>query len=218
VFQRAYRHELETKLSQKPWRQEIANTPDWPRRKAVAEFRVCVGHDCLGTHLHRIGIRPDPFCMLCSLREPMDRNHLGQWAALTKGTECERYWEARTKIMEGWLRSLLITITTSRIAHWWTINVPAIEEEEDILQAVFITTEQLKVVKLLRILRPVSRDGALLNRACYLRFGGSCCLHLHSLRCAQTLKIKTASSCELAVVYQSTRRHILGDLTLHQYR
>jgi hypothetical protein len=45
VFQRAYRHELDTKLSQKPWRQEIANTPDWPRRKAVAEFRLCVVHD-----------------------------------------------------------------------------------------------------------------------------------------------------------------------------
>jgi hypothetical protein len=28
VFQRAYRHELEAKLFQKPWRQEIANTPD----------------------------------------------------------------------------------------------------------------------------------------------------------------------------------------------
>jgi hypothetical protein len=94
MFQRAYRHELEIKRAQKPWRQEIANTPDWPRRKAVAEFRLC-----LGTHLQRIGIRPDPFCMLCSLRESMDRKHLGQCAALTNGTECERYWEARTKMM-----------------------------------------------------------------------------------------------------------------------
>ena len=34
-------------------------------------------HDCLGTHLHRIEIRPDSYCMLCSLREPTDRNHLG---------------------------------------------------------------------------------------------------------------------------------------------
>jgi len=34
--------------------------PDWPRRKAVAEFLSCVGHDCLGTHLHRNGIRPRP--------------------------------------------------------------------------------------------------------------------------------------------------------------
>ena len=77
-----YRHEIETRLSHKPWKQEIAKIPDWPRRKAVAEFRLCVGHDCLGTHLHRTGIRPDPYCMLCSLREPMDRNHLGQCTAL----------------------------------------------------------------------------------------------------------------------------------------
>jgi hypothetical protein len=60
-----------------PWRQETAITQDWPRRTAFAEFRLCVGHDCLGTHLHLIVIRSDPFCMLCSLREPMDRNHLG---------------------------------------------------------------------------------------------------------------------------------------------
>jgi len=60
VFQSVDRHELETKLSQKPWKQEITEIPDRPKRKAVAEFRLCVGHDCLGTHLHRIGIRPTP--------------------------------------------------------------------------------------------------------------------------------------------------------------
>ena len=54
----------------------------------------------MGTHLHRIGIRPDPSCMLCSLHETMDRNHLGRCTALSSGTECERYWEARTKMME----------------------------------------------------------------------------------------------------------------------
>jgi hypothetical protein len=32
VFQSVYRHELETKVSQKPWKQEIAKIPDWPRR------------------------------------------------------------------------------------------------------------------------------------------------------------------------------------------
>ena len=101
VFRSAYRKELGTKLSQKPWTQELAKIPDWPRRKAVAEFRLCVGHDCLGTHLHRIGIRPDPFRMLCSLHEPMDRNHLGQCTALSNRTECEGYWEARTKMMEN---------------------------------------------------------------------------------------------------------------------
>jgi hypothetical protein len=36
----------------------------------------------LGTHLRRIGICPNPSCMLCSLRKPMDRNHLGQCTAL----------------------------------------------------------------------------------------------------------------------------------------
>ena len=110
VFRSVYRHELETKLSPKPWKQEIAKIPDWPRRKAFAEFRFCVGHDCLGTHLHRIGICPDPYCMLCSLHEPTDRNHLGRCTALSNRTKCERYWEARTKMMENWLRSFSITI------------------------------------------------------------------------------------------------------------
>jgi hypothetical protein len=98
----------------------FVNTPGWPRRKSVAEFQLCVGPDCLGTHLHRIGIRPDTFCMLCSLREPMDRNHLGKCAALANGAECGRYWEARTKMMENWLYSLLITITTLMITpYYW---------------------------------------------------------------------------------------------------
>jgi hypothetical protein len=37
VFQSVYRYELETKLSQKPWKHEITKirVPDWPRRKAV---------------------------------------------------------------------------------------------------------------------------------------------------------------------------------------
>jgi len=98
---------LSTNLKQ---RQEIAKIPDWPRRKAVAEFRLCVGHDCFSTHLHHIGICPDPYCMLCSLCIPMDRNHLGQCTALFNGTECERYWEARTEMMENWLCSFSITI------------------------------------------------------------------------------------------------------------
>jgi len=76
VFQSVYRHELERKLSKKPWEQEIAKIPDWPRIRAVAEFRLCFWHDCLGTHLHCIGIRPDTYCTPCSLHEPTDRNHL----------------------------------------------------------------------------------------------------------------------------------------------
>jgi hypothetical protein len=101
VFQSVYRRELETKISQKPRKQEITKIPDWSRRKAVAELRLFVGHDWLGTHLHRSGIRPDPYCMLCNIHEPTDRNHLGQCTALCNRTECERYWEARTNMIEN---------------------------------------------------------------------------------------------------------------------
>ena len=94
----------------KPWTQEISKVTVWPRRRAVVEFRLCVGHDCLGAHLHRIAIRPDPYCTLCSLHEPMARNHLGQRTTLSNKTECERYWEARTKMMENWLCYFIITI------------------------------------------------------------------------------------------------------------
>ena len=90
AFRSVYRHELETRLSHKPWTQEISKVTDWPRRRAVAVFRLCVRRDCLGAHLHRIGIRPDPKCTLCSLHEPMDRNHLGQCTAFTNKTDCER--------------------------------------------------------------------------------------------------------------------------------
>jgi len=111
VFRSAYRQELGTKLFQKPWTQELAKIPERPRRNVVAEFRLCVGRDCLGIYLHRVGIRPDPYCMLCSLHETMDRNYLGQSTVLSSGTECERYWEARTKVMENWLLPFSITIS-----------------------------------------------------------------------------------------------------------
>ena len=109
-FRSVYRHELETRLSHKPWTQEISKVTDWPRRRAVAEFRLCVRHDCLGAHLHRIETRPDPYCTLCSLHDPMDRNHPGQCTALSNETECERYCEAGTKMMENWLCYFIVTI------------------------------------------------------------------------------------------------------------
>jgi hypothetical protein len=33
VFQRVYTHSLGTKLSQKPWKQEITKIPGWTRKK-----------------------------------------------------------------------------------------------------------------------------------------------------------------------------------------
>ena len=90
--------------------QEICKVTDWPRRRAVAEFRLFVGHDCSGAHLHRIAIRPDPYCTLRNHHELIDRNHVGQCTALSNETECERYWEARTKMMGNWLRYFIINI------------------------------------------------------------------------------------------------------------
>ena len=94
---------IRDKAISKTMNAKLAKIPDCPRRTAVAELRLCVGHDCLRTHLHRTGIHPVPYCMLCSLHETMDRNHLGRYTALSRGTECERYWKAGTKMMENWL-------------------------------------------------------------------------------------------------------------------
>jgi len=43
VFQSAYRQELGTKLSQKPWTQELAKIPDCPRRKQLQNFDCALG-------------------------------------------------------------------------------------------------------------------------------------------------------------------------------
>jgi hypothetical protein len=117
LFQSVYKCEQETKLSQKPWKEDIAKIPDWSRRKTVVEFSIVRSAWLLGTRLHRTGIRPDPYCMLCSLHEPLDRNHLGQCAALLNRAECERYWEARTEVMENWLCSFYITIFVTIAYH-----------------------------------------------------------------------------------------------------
>jgi len=61
-------------------------------------------------HLHRTAIRPDPYRMLWNLREPTDRNRLGQCTALFNRAECERYWKVRTKIMESRICFFSITI------------------------------------------------------------------------------------------------------------
>ena len=43
-------------------KQEIINIPNGPRRAYVAQFRLSTGHDCLGKHLHRFGIKHQPAC------------------------------------------------------------------------------------------------------------------------------------------------------------
>ena len=43
VFQSVYRHELETKLSQKPWKQGIAKLPGCPRKRQLQNFDCALG-------------------------------------------------------------------------------------------------------------------------------------------------------------------------------
>ena len=50
-----------------------------------------------------------PYSNNDEVHEPTDRNHLGQCTALSNKTECERYWEARTKMMGNWLCYFIIT-------------------------------------------------------------------------------------------------------------
>lgn len=72
------------------------NIPGYPRKSAVAIFRLLTGHDCLAKHLNRIGILPSPLCPLCDLQEEMDQDHLPQCPALINSTSLsEKYWRAR---------------------------------------------------------------------------------------------------------------------------
>ena len=125
VFQSVYRNELEIKLSQKLWKQELAKIPDWARTKAVRDFRLCIWHDCLGTHLHCTEIHPDPYCMLCSLHETTDRNHLAQCTALCNvsdtGRPGQKWWKADlvpSLLLSLWLLLIVVTfIVTVKVVY-----------------------------------------------------------------------------------------------------
>ncbi|GFU06656.1 hypothetical protein TNCV_4352531 [Trichonephila clavipes] len=56
----------------------ILDLPMWPRRKAVAEFHLTTGYDCLLKHLYRIHIAQAPCtpCTLCDFRENMDADRI----------------------------------------------------------------------------------------------------------------------------------------------
>ena len=61
-------------------------------------FKICqFPFNSLKTFLYYV-LLYRPFCLLCGLQEGMDRNHLQRCAALFWTTECERYWEPRTKM------------------------------------------------------------------------------------------------------------------------
>ena len=86
----------------------ISGIPDWPRKEAVAKFRMATGHDCLAGHLHRLGMLNSP-CYLCNSAANMDSHHLQLCTALTSTSISDRYWEAR----ERWCPS----------KHWLNLTV-----------------------------------------------------------------------------------------------
>ena len=104
VFRSAHRHELETRLSHKPWTEEISKVTDWQLQSSDCALGM-IAWVHISTALEST---LNPYCTLCSLHEPMDRNHLGHWTALSNKTEYEWYWEARTKMMENWIFILLL--------------------------------------------------------------------------------------------------------------
>ena len=99
TIQYQIREEQKKKLTERTegchWKDNLSNIPDWPRKEAVACFRMATGHDCLAKHLHRIGIYTSPTCTLCNQNEMMDSSHLNRCRSLSKPTLWERYWEAR---------------------------------------------------------------------------------------------------------------------------
>ncbi|GFT89178.1 hypothetical protein TNCV_3085551 [Trichonephila clavipes] len=58
------------------WWNKLKDLPMWLRRKAVAKFRLTIGHDSLLKHLHRIHVAQALFYMLSDFREGMDADHI----------------------------------------------------------------------------------------------------------------------------------------------
>jgi ribonuclease HI len=70
--------------------------PEAPRKAAVAHFRLLTGHDCLRSHLFRIGIADSAVCTLCDSGRTMTAEHLDECSALNGFTDfVEKYWRAR---------------------------------------------------------------------------------------------------------------------------
>ncbi|KAJ4428025.1 hypothetical protein ANN_24039 [Periplaneta americana] len=63
---------------------------------AVAAFRLLTNHDCLASHLYRIGISASPMCVLCNDPAEMNEDHLQTCEALrSEETTVQKYWKAQ---------------------------------------------------------------------------------------------------------------------------
>jgi ribonuclease HI len=96
IMAKNFKLQLLDRLQTKRWRvDDLLTIPNGPRREAVAQFRLLTGHDCMGEHLHRIGIFDKPNCPLCNMAEPMNRAHLHRCMSLHGDSETALYWRAR---------------------------------------------------------------------------------------------------------------------------
>ncbi|GFW69653.1 hypothetical protein TNCV_489971 [Trichonephila clavipes] len=73
--------------------------PSWvpgaPRKAAVDHFRLLTCHDCLRSHLYRIGVIDSPNYTLCDTGQPMTAEHLIVCPALINlNSIVEKYWRA----------------------------------------------------------------------------------------------------------------------------
>ncbi|VDO01481.1 unnamed protein product [Rodentolepis nana] len=81
--------ELKTRTKEKQWTVTLSDIPNWPRIKAIAEFRLRTGHDPLAKHLHKLGVYTQPKCPLSNQQEEMEKTHLIQCPALKTMTETQ---------------------------------------------------------------------------------------------------------------------------------
>ncbi|GFY22652.1 RNase H domain-containing protein [Trichonephila clavipes] len=77
--------------SNKIWWNNLKDLPMWPRRKAVAEFRLITGRDSLFKHLHRIHVARTSFCTLRDFREDMEADYIRHCPALKGSSLCDLY-------------------------------------------------------------------------------------------------------------------------------
>ncbi|GFU67255.1 hypothetical protein TNCV_4130091 [Trichonephila clavipes] len=87
--------DLYNRVFHKSKRNAILNLCNGARRRAVAEFHLATGHDCLQNHLYRVKVVPAPIYTLCSSGKIMDSAHFLHCPALHKTFLNERYWETR---------------------------------------------------------------------------------------------------------------------------
>ncbi|GFS98242.1 hypothetical protein TNCV_944231 [Trichonephila clavipes] len=67
----------------------------WPRRKAVAEFRLATRRDCLRKHLSNSCCRGPFLHRSVILRDYMDTDRIHRCPALKGSSLCEPYRETR---------------------------------------------------------------------------------------------------------------------------